>query len=176
MRGCIRLRTIVCIIRLQVHSTKCHADSVGPISFFTGHRRQCQTRDDSAPLLQGLNVNCLKTNNQNPLTMIRLQNTQPAYKADFSAPTMALQKMSPSKNNITLLHTRNSQQLLQRVCLHSHHKLLNLGLPPVVIMQPPVSSGNSVGQAIKTLSPCISWQPSQSQLLETAWQTSQHCP
>jgi len=50
-------------------------------------------------LLQGLNVNCLKTNNQKPLTMIRLQNTQPAFKAYFSAPTMALQKMSVSKNN-----------------------------------------------------------------------------
>ncbi len=166
----------ICIIRLQLHSSRCHADSEGPISFFTDYRRQCQTRDDSTPLLQRLNVNYLKTNNQNPLTITGLQNTQPAYKESFSAPTMALQKMSLSKNNITLLHTRNSQQLLQRVCLHSPQKLLNLGLPPGVIMQPLLSSGNSIGQAVKTLSPCISWQPSQSQWLGTAWQMSQHRP
>ena len=137
------------------------------------------------PLLQGLVVTCHQTHIQNPLTMIRLQNNQPAYKAHLSAPTMALQKISPSKNNITLLDPRNSNRKYHQAkttlpCwipetvippespLTLTPKTANPGLTPVMIRTPLISSGNSVGQAIKTLSPCISWQPSQSQLLETA--------
>lgn len=113
---------MVRIIRLQRHSTRCHAASEGPINFFTNYRRQYQTRDDSAPLLQGLDVNRLETKNQNPLTMLRLQNTQPAFKAYYSAPTMALQKMSLSKNNITLLQTRNSHNCSREsACTHTRN-------------------------------------------------------